>query len=421
MISLFFDAVSDPLLGRWSDRFESRLGRRHPFIYASILPAPLFYYLLWNPPALSGSALFCFLVATAVALRLALTLYVVPMLAMIPELTSDYDERTRLLNYMVSADWFFGTMMAVAMFGYWLADTPEFPTGILRIDGYRASGTVGAAVILAAMAVSAWATRHNVPRLRRPPARSANLRGSLRELRQTLDDASFIALLVAGVFNAAAGGMTNALWIYVQPYFWGFDSDQLTWMLVAQLGSAVVAFALLPPLANRTNKKTLLIWIATASLFVASGPVCLRLLGWFPGNGDPALFPVMLIASALVVALIIMAYVITGSMISDIVEARELVTNRREEGMLISLQSLLAKVAGGIGVWLAGLILAAIDFPLSADPSEVPAETIRELGIAYGPMIAVLFVAAITAIGYYDIDRLRHRANVAELAARSRS
>ncbi len=31
-ISLLWDAVSDPLVGSWSDRLRSRHGRRHPFV-----------------------------------------------------------------------------------------------------------------------------------------------------------------------------------------------------------------------------------------------------------------------------------------------------------------------------------------------------------------------------------------------------
>ncbi|MDG0979422.1 MAG: MFS transporter, partial [Halieaceae bacterium] len=33
-ISLLFDAVSDPLVGAWSDRLRSNLGRRRPFMIA---------------------------------------------------------------------------------------------------------------------------------------------------------------------------------------------------------------------------------------------------------------------------------------------------------------------------------------------------------------------------------------------------
>lgn len=43
-VSLLFDAVSDPLVGVWSDRIRSRLGRRHPFIYASNIRAGLFVH-----------------------------------------------------------------------------------------------------------------------------------------------------------------------------------------------------------------------------------------------------------------------------------------------------------------------------------------------------------------------------------------
>ena len=32
--ALFLDAISDPLMGAYSDQFKSRLGRRHPFMYA---------------------------------------------------------------------------------------------------------------------------------------------------------------------------------------------------------------------------------------------------------------------------------------------------------------------------------------------------------------------------------------------------
>ncbi|MCY3640845.1 MAG: MFS transporter, partial [Gammaproteobacteria bacterium] len=33
MVSLAFDAVTDPLVGHWSDRLRHRLGRRHPFLF----------------------------------------------------------------------------------------------------------------------------------------------------------------------------------------------------------------------------------------------------------------------------------------------------------------------------------------------------------------------------------------------------
>ena len=50
-IALMLDALIDPVIGFWSDNFHSKWGRRHPFMFASILPAALLYYSLFNPPA----------------------------------------------------------------------------------------------------------------------------------------------------------------------------------------------------------------------------------------------------------------------------------------------------------------------------------------------------------------------------------
>lgn len=37
-ISVMWDAVSDPLIGSWSDRLRTRLGRRHPMLIAGTIP-----------------------------------------------------------------------------------------------------------------------------------------------------------------------------------------------------------------------------------------------------------------------------------------------------------------------------------------------------------------------------------------------
>ena len=43
-IAVIWDAVSDVFLGHWSDKTKSRLGRRHPFMYASLLLFPLSFW-----------------------------------------------------------------------------------------------------------------------------------------------------------------------------------------------------------------------------------------------------------------------------------------------------------------------------------------------------------------------------------------
>ena len=49
LIMLIFDAISDPLIGYISDNTKSRWGRRHPFMYGSIIPVSLTFFLIWDP------------------------------------------------------------------------------------------------------------------------------------------------------------------------------------------------------------------------------------------------------------------------------------------------------------------------------------------------------------------------------------
>ena len=49
-LALCVDAVADPLIGSLSDGWRSRLGRRHPFMYAAALPMAVCFALLFLPP-----------------------------------------------------------------------------------------------------------------------------------------------------------------------------------------------------------------------------------------------------------------------------------------------------------------------------------------------------------------------------------
>ena len=73
-IALVFDAVTDPLAGSLSDNTKSRLGRRHPFMYASALPLALAFLGLFSPPTGLGDwGLFAWLTVFAILTRGAMT------------------------------------------------------------------------------------------------------------------------------------------------------------------------------------------------------------------------------------------------------------------------------------------------------------------------------------------------------------
>ncbi|MFN4020962.1 MAG: MFS transporter, partial [Erythrobacter sp.] len=99
MVALIIDAFVDPVIGHLSDRTNSRWGRRHPWLYASILPVGLSWFMLWHPPDLGQTGMLVYLTLSAILVRAAIALNEVPSLAMLPEITQDYHERTDVIRY----------------------------------------------------------------------------------------------------------------------------------------------------------------------------------------------------------------------------------------------------------------------------------------------------------------------------------
>ena len=91
-ISILWDGVSDPLVGAWSDRLRSRIDRRHPLMIAAVLPLAAAFILLFGQRVsvlASQGQLFCWLLGSILLLRTALTVFMVPYLALGAEITED--------------------------------------------------------------------------------------------------------------------------------------------------------------------------------------------------------------------------------------------------------------------------------------------------------------------------------------------
>ncbi|MEM7100541.1 MAG: MFS transporter [Pseudomonadota bacterium] len=421
MISLMVDAISDPMIGVWSDRLRSRFGRRHPFLFTSILPITAAYVLLWDVPELSQWGLFAYLLLFTVLLRLSLTLHIVPFNALLPQLSSDYEVRTSLMSYSYSGAWFVGTLLAVMMYAYWLADAPGGPVGngMQNIQGYVEAGWIAGLIAFACLLLSALGTYRSANRHHRvevvPPV--TGLGQLFVQSRETLNDRNFLAMVLSGLAGAIASGSSTALWAYMQPYFWGFNSDETGTILAAQLLSAIFAFVLIPILMKGREKRLVLICVSALSMVIGSGPALLRLLDLFPQGGTDLLFYTMVVVGVIQVMFIVITSTVTASMIADIVEARALKTGRREEGLLFAVVSFISKVASGAGIWVGGVMLVWVEFPTDVWDLSIADASVRALGWAYGLVLGVLYLLSLIALFFYRLTRSDHQANVSQLRA----
>lgn len=421
-VGLILDAVAAPSVGFLSDNWKSRLGRRHPFLYAAILPSLIFYFLLWHPPGLIESefGLFTYLVVCNIGLRIGLTLFTVPAYAIVAEITSDYDERTRLVGYLTAAYSVFNNGMSMIMYAFWLVPTAEVTDGILNQGGYEEAGLIGAVLIGLSMTAFSFGLHRYIPRLREYRSESSlSPRAFVEQARDVFRDRSLRALGVAGIIYYAASGTYAVLWVYIYSFFWEFSSQDLSLLVVPMMLAGVALLPLVSRVTFGREKKGMAILMFMGAALVNATPILARLLGLFPENGSDTLFWIMMGAGFFETLLFLLLDSLLVSMTSDLTEQNELKTGRRNEGVILSTLSFLQKCAGALGTLLGGLIIDLIAFPENAIVGEVDPEVLFDLGIAYGPLILGLyFVACIFILGY-RVSREVHSATLARLQEQS--
>ena len=141
----------------------------------------------------------------------------------------------------------------------------------------------------------------------------------------------------------------------------------------------------------------------------------LRLFDWFPENGTETLYFTLMIFYTIDVALMIASTILVAAMIADVVEDSELVTGRRSEGTFFAASSFAQKAVNGLGVIVAGQILAWSEFPAEAKPGEVSTETLNDLASAYVPALWLFYAIAIGLLCFYRISREQHEQNLKQL------
>ena len=420
LISLVIDAVVDPVIGRVSDGFRSRWGRRHPFMFVSAIPIGLATCLLWwRPPGLTGEAMATYIFVTLVVLRLAGGLYTIPNDALAPELAPDYHERTTLISFR----WFFGVVsfaaVGVTLGAVFLRQDKSHPLGPYDPEAYARFGVTAAIVAVASILISSFVTMRYIPSLSRAPVRRQTLAESMREVFRILWNRSLLAVIASGLISGIAGGIRDPLTAFMNYYFWGLTPQMAALIGGLALPASIAGILVAPALSRALDKKRTMLTVFILSIFIGVIPVSLRLLGLLPPNGSfwiPTILAVDLFVAA---ALGLMGFVIISSMIADVVEDAAVKTGVRSEGLLFAANGLLPKITTGIGTLIGGLMLEFVHFHINIGPGGarmVDPTVMRNLALISMPAGAILSTLSVVVLIFYRIDRQSHEANLEALA-----
>ena len=412
VFALLVDAVSDPVIGSWSDGVRNRWGRRHPFMYAAAGPFAICFYFLFAPPdGLSEMGVFFWLVVFSVLTRTTQSVYSIPHTSMTAELSTDYQERT-LLSSLRGILQSVGTLM-VFLIGLqvFFGATPDYPTGQLNPEAYPRFAAVFSIIIFVGVVLTAWGTHSHIPYLPQanPDGDRFSLMQVMREAGMAFGLRSFRAVVLTAVLFGMTMGMVAALSIYLGTLYFQFSLELIGLSFPASVIGSFLGAGLATPLGRMIQeKRTLLIggliWYAVWNTM----PIILSMLGLFPKPGDPMLFYLVMTANAICTMGIGVLTVMIGSMIADITDQHEEKHGSRNEGIYFAASSFAAKAIGGFGIVISGVVVDVAGIQRNATVETIDPGSLWKLAMAMGPGVLMMIGITVIAASFYDLSQAEH-------------
>ena len=440
-LAIFSSAILAPIVGAFSDRFRSRWGRRHPFLFASAVPLALSLYFLFSPPEFlrivkAGTSLppqvplFIWMVVWNVLARFFLAVYMVPSMALAAELSSDYNERTSIFSFLSIFGYAFGTSLSYLAWQM-LAGTSrraydgEIVPKHLDATNYPPLIILGCCSVILGIFIRTFGTRKEISHLDGPSDDMPNfsLLAVVKDIYQTWQNRNYLFLLMAGTSMMLSGGLGESVGPYMGTYYWEFEGAQLKWFSIAIMIGAILGAWLTPIWIRRFEKRPVCIGLIVLYNIVAPIPVLDRLTGLnilTPANHTPQLLPFLLVHTAICYHCMSGLGVCVMSMLADIIDQNTLKTGHVQTAIFYSARGLFSQTGRSLAILVGGFaMMHIVKMPVGAVPGKLGMDVINRLGLFFVLRLTATF-AAIFLYAQYRLSRAEQQEIRMELEERKK-
>ncbi|MFB2876560.1 MFS transporter [Floridanema aerugineum] len=422
LVGKIWDAINDPIVGVLSDRTQSRWGRRLPWMLYGAIPFGITFFLQWIVPNFGGnnanneSLLFWYYVIVSILFNAFYTVVNLPYTALTPELTSDYDERTKLnsFRFTFSIGGSIVSSFVVLLIQKLIPDSQD-KIATDRIE-YLVVGLVCAVISVLPTYWCIWGVRDRVLAVaaRHPEIKEPVSVPLLQQLKIVINNVPF--LYVIGIYLCS--------WLAVQltatiiPYF------VVSWMRLPKDFIVLLIIAV-----QLTAMPMLFVWSAVSQRVGKRGVYFMGMTLWIIAQAglfflQPNQVPLMFVLAVMAGVGVSIAYLIPWSMLPDVIELDELRTGQRREGIYYSFMVLLQKFCLAIAVFLvlnsldwAGYITPKANNPVPIQPDAV----LFAIRFAIGPLPTLALILGLVLTYFYPITREVHAEILLKLRERKMS
>ena len=390
-----WDYVNDPIVGYIADRTRTRWGRRRPYLLFGFIPFGLSFAMMWYRPPFEGQwALMAYYAFAYFVYDAMYTIVTMPYVALTPELTQDYDERTSLTSYRMVFSLIGGLVAFVV---------PLMIIGTLEpgnADRVARMGLIFGAISALPLLFTFLGTREKDEYASLP---QPGLKDQFRAVR---GNRPFWFAAGVFLFTWTAVEIIQIMLLLFLKYRMRLEKES---DLVA--GAVFITAIFVLPfwvwVSQKTDKRQSYIY---GMFFFIAIMITMGLLS--PSLGFPAVIGLACFAGIGVSAV----HVLTWAMIPDSVEVDELESGARHEGMFYALVTLFRKVASSIAIPMTALVLGWSGYV--SNSAQQPESAVWAIRILIGPIASLFLLAGILFARFYPLSRDAHAETREKIAAR---
>jgi GPH family glycoside/pentoside/hexuronide:cation symporter len=392
--SRIFDAFLDPFIGSLSDKTKSRFGRRKPWIAFSALPLALLFLALAAPiPSLSSTGLSWWFGIFSFLFFLFWTAVAVPYEAWAPEITSDYDARTKLISFREGFI-LLGTVLAGA-----------FYLGANRFFSDPSEKMFSLAILYAVLLFLALFFLLRVCKEKFSERVDGNSL-SVSSIKSFFRNKPLRILLLSYFALGMGSALPATLILYYVEAVLGSGRGDLFLFLYLFFGLVFLPIWL--KLSKNLEKRNALFLAMAINTGAFTGVL-------FLGQGDELVYGILVVISALGLG---GTLVLPASMLADVIDVDELENGNRREGQISGLWTFARKVPAALGAGLGLFLLGLFGFQEGAGSAQ-PESALQALTLLYAGLPSLLNLLAIFILLRYSLSREEHQQILAELSSRN--